>query len=118
MSLYFQTYTNVLKRNFMLILMALVLLVLTFYLWIGVPIFIIGIFIVELTSNTAITHFSISLAGGLLFSMYFLPINLNVAKIIAEIKNRSVSNSFIRLEMIWILGGALFFYIFIILIQV
>lgn len=109
MSLYFQTYSNVLKKNFMLVIMASVLLVLTFYIWVGFAIFIVGASVAELTANLIIIHLSISISGGFLFSLFFLPINLKVAKNIAEIKERSKLMSFIRLELVWILICSLIF---------
>ena len=103
MSLYLQNYSNVLKKNFMLVIIALVLLVLTFFIWAGVPLFIIGNSVAELTSNLVIIHLCISISGGFLFSLFFVPINIKVSQNIADIKNRSVMISFIRIEIIWIL---------------
>jgi len=118
MSLYLQNYSNVLKKNFMLVIIALVLLVLTFFIWAGVPLFIIGNSVEELTSNLVIIHLCISISGGFLFSLFFVPINLKVSKNIADIKNRSVMISFIRIEIIWILVCSLIFeIIFSIVIQ-
>lgn len=118
MSLYSQNYSIVLKKNFMLVIMASVLLVLTFFLWAGVPVFIIGSFVSELTSNLAIIHLCISISGGFLFSLFFVPINLKVAKHIANIKDRRVIISFMRIEIIWILVCSLIFaIIFSIVIQ-
>ncbi|PWA09449.1 hypothetical protein DCC39_13205 [Pueribacillus theae] len=62
MSLYFQTYLRVLKSNFMLVVMASVLLVLTFFIWAGFPFFLIGGAVADLTANLAIIHFCISLS--------------------------------------------------------
>lgn len=109
MSLYSQSYSSVFKRNFMLVIMASFLLVITFFLWAGVPVFIIGSFVSELTSNLAIIHFSISISGGFLFSLYFVPINLKVAEHIASIKNHNVMISFIGIEIIWVLVCTLIF---------
>ncbi len=89
--------------------MASFLLALTFFIWAGVPFFIIGSTVAELTTNFVIIHLSISLSGGLLFSLFFVPINLKVAKNIAEIKQCSVFDSFISIEMIWLLVCSLIF---------
>ena len=85
----------------MLIIMAIVLLAVTFFIWAGVPFFIIGSLVAELTSNPVIIYFCISLSGGFLFSFYFVPVNLKVAKNIASIKRKSVTSSFVRLQTIW-----------------
>lgn len=103
LSLYIQNYLSVLKRDFMLVVMASGLLVLTFFIWAGVPVFIIGNAVADLTSNFAIIHFCISLLGGFLFSLFFVPINLKVSKNIAIIKHRSVASSFVHIQLIWIL---------------
>ncbi|HAM81989.1 hypothetical protein [Ornithinibacillus bavariensis] len=118
MSIYFQNFKDVLKKEFMLVIMVSVLLVFTFFLWAGIPVFIIGSFVSELTSNIAIIHFCISLSVGFLFSLFFVPINLKVARNIAKIKNRSVWISIVRIEIIWIIVCALIFaVIFNIVIQ-
>jgi hypothetical protein len=93
----------------MLLIMAAFLAVLTFFIWTGFPIFIIGSSIANLTTNLVIIHFFIAVSGGLLFSLFFLPINLKVAKRMAEMKRRSVLGSFIRLETMWILGSSLIY---------
>ena len=103
LNLYVQNYLSVLKKNFMLVVIALVLLAVTFFIWAGIPFFIIGILVGDLTSNFVIIYLCISLSGGFLFSIYFVPVNLKVAKNIAEIKRRSVASSFVRLQTIWIL---------------
>ncbi|ASK64152.1 hypothetical protein CFK37_19340 [Virgibacillus phasianinus] len=109
MQLYCDSYLAVLKNNFMLIIMAFVLLIVTFFIWVGFPIFVIGIVVADITSNFVLTHIGVSLSVGLLFSLYFIPINLKVAKNIAVIKSRGPMNSFIRIEAVWILVGAFIF---------
>ncbi|MDL4839816.1 hypothetical protein [Aquibacillus rhizosphaerae] len=112
MQLYYQSYLNVLKRNFMLVIMALILLIITFFIWAGFPFFIIGSGVAGLTTNLVIIHFTISISGGLLFSMYFVPINFKVAKNVAKIKVRGVVNSFVRIQIIWIIVSAIIFEMF------
>lgn len=109
MNIYYHNYLKVLKKNFMLLIMALVLLILTFFIWVGVPFFIIGIIVSDLTSSLILIHLGISLSGGLLFSLYFAPINLKVARRIADIKHRGLIYSFICIETVWILVSALIF---------
>ena len=48
MSVYRQAYASVLKKNFMLLVIALVLVFFTFAFWIGIPIFLVGDILVEL----------------------------------------------------------------------
>lgn len=109
MNLYCKNYSIVLKKNFMLVIMAFALLIFTFFLWAGVPVFIIGSFISELTSNLAMIYFCISISGGFLFSLFFVPINLKVAKHIAKINKNSVMSSFLRIEIVWTLICSLIF---------
>ena len=102
MKMYFHNYIKVLKRNYMLVFMAIVLLVFTFFIWAGFPFFIIGSSVSNLTTNVAIIYFCISLSGGILFTLYFVPINLKVAKSMAPFKKQSVIRSFIQIQVIWI----------------
>jgi hypothetical protein len=109
MGLYCYNYSIVLKKNFMLVIMASMLLILTFFLWAGIPVFIVGSLVSGMTSNLAIAQICIYISGGLLFSLFFVPINLEVAKQIAKLKNRSVMISFIYIEIVWILVCSLIF---------
>lgn len=102
MSNYFNHYSTALKSNFMLVIIACMLLILTFFIWAGVPIFIVGGAVNKLTTNPFLTYLSVSLSGGIIFSLYFLPINLKVAKEIAATEKISSLNSFLRLEAVWI----------------
>ncbi|MBM7602674.1 hypothetical protein JOC75_000644 [Metabacillus crassostreae] len=115
--MYFQSYLSVLKSNYMLLVIASLLSFLTFFIWAGLPVFIIGTAVAELTTNLGVIHFFICVSGGFLYSVMFIPINLQVAKKIAELKNRSVVSSFLRIETIWILiVSVIFETIFVILI--
>ena len=109
MNLYAQSYLTVLKKDFMLVIIAAALLFFTFFLWAGVPVFIIGSFVSTFTSNLVINHLSMSVSTAFLFSLYFVPLNLKVAKHIANRKNRSFMYAFIRVEMIWIAVCSLIF---------
>lgn len=80
MNVYYHSYLKVLKKNFMLIIMALVLLIPTFFIWAGVPFFIIGGVVENITTNLLLVHLCISLSGGFLFSLPFVPINFKVSK--------------------------------------
>lgn len=98
MSYYLNSYLSVLKRNFMLVVIALMLLIPTFFIWAGIPFFIVGSALSNLRDNPILIHLCIALSGGLIFSVYLLPINLIVARKIAVIKKLSSIN----LEAVWI----------------
>lgn len=102
----------------MLVLMAMILLAVTFFIWAGVPFFIIPSLVAELTSNFVIVYLCISLSGGFLFSLYFVPINLKVAKNIGNIKGKHTTVSFMYLQTIFILVSSLIFAIVIGLMKV
>lgn len=87
----------------MLVIIASVLLVVTFFIWAGVPVFIIGSAGANLTTSQFLVNLCISFSVAIIFSLYFLPINLKVAQDIAITKKRSSYNSFIRIEIMWIL---------------
>ncbi|WP_249872841.1 hypothetical protein [Oceanobacillus saliphilus] len=118
MNLYLHNYLDVFKRNFMLVVMALVLLAVTFFIWAGVPFFLIGSLVADLTSNFVIIYLCISLSGGFLFSFYFVPFNLKVAKNIGNIKGDSVTISFMYLQTLWIIVSSLIFGIVLVLMNV
>ncbi|MCK0472482.1 hypothetical protein [Halalkalibacter sp. APA_J-10(15)] len=118
MNLYFQNYITIIKTNFMLIIIALMLLFVTFFIWAGLPFFVIGNTIDLFTNHAIMFYVSISLSGGFLFSLYFLPINLKVAKSIAAIKERGVVRSFLQIQLIWVfVCSVLFGTVLYILIQ-
>ncbi|MYL59959.1 hypothetical protein GLW20_20820 [Virgibacillus halodenitrificans] len=102
MGLYYESTLNVLKKNFMLLIMAIVLLIPTFFLWAGVPFFIIGALVENLISNPVLVFISISLSGGFLFSLYFLPFLYKVAKQLANITQTGVGNVLLRIHTIFI----------------
>lgn len=71
MNLFFHHYLDVFKRNFMLVVMSLVLLAVTFFIWAGVPFFIVGKLVPDFTSNFIVIYLCISLSGGFLFSLSY-----------------------------------------------
>ena len=109
MDLYFQNYLIVLKRNFMLVIVASLLLILTFFIWAGFPVFIIGGLVADLMANLAIIHFCVSLSAGFLFSLFFVPINLKVAEKIANLTSHGVGSSFIYIQIAWTLVCSVIF---------
>lgn len=118
MNLYFKSYLNVLKRNFMLVVIASVLLFVTFFIWAGVPLFVIPSLLNEFTSNFEIAYLCISLSGGFLFSLYFVPLNLKVAKNVGNIKGNRTTISFVYLQTKFILVSSLIFAIVMGLIMI
>ena len=102
MMTYSAAYKEVLQKNFMLVVIAFVLLFPTFFVWAGIPFFIIGGTVGHITTSPILVYLSVALSGGILFSLYFLPLNVKVARYIANTKESSVLYSFLRLEMIWI----------------
>src|SRR5690625_6330972 len=79
-SYYYNSYLNVLKREFMLVIIASILLVVTFFIWAGVPVFIIGSAVASLTTSQFLVNLCISLSVAIIFSLYFLPINFKVVQ--------------------------------------
>ena len=93
----------------MLGIIALVMLMPTFFIWAGIPFFIIGSAVGSLTTNPILLFLCVSLSGCLLFSLYFMPNNLKVAQNLAVTKKRSSLNFFIRIEAVWIVVIAMIF---------
>lgn len=109
MNVYYHSYLKSLKKNFMLVIMALVLLIPTFFIWAGVPFFIIGGAVENITTNPLLVYISISLSGGLLFSLYFVPINLKAAKNMADTTGYDVVKSLICIQTIFMIVSSLIF---------
>lgn len=101
MAQYGRSYLKVLKINFMLLIMALVLLIPTFFIWGGVPIFIVGDAVSNIISNQVFILLSISVSGGFLFSLYFLPINLEFAKHMSHAKGYNLIKYTIRIQVMF-----------------
>ncbi|WP_085524779.1 hypothetical protein [Tuberibacillus sp. Marseille-P3662] len=109
MNVYDHSYLKALKKNFMLVIMALVLLIPTFFIWAGVPFFIIGGIVENSTTNSLLVHLCMSFSGGLLFSLYFVPINFKTAKSIADITDNNVVKCLICIQSIFILVCSVIF---------
>ena len=116
MSLYIKAYAFVLKKNFMLLVIAIALLFFTFAFWIGIPIFVLGNILSQLNIPIFIHGVCISIAVGLFFSIFFIPINLKVEKMVGEMKQESTTQSFSRLHIVFALLSAIVFYLILSLI--
>jgi hypothetical protein len=117
LNLYIHNYIEVLKKNFMLVVMALGLLVVTFFIWAGVPFFLIGSILADFTTNIIIVFVCVSLSGGFLFSLYFVPLNLKVAKEISRIRGIRTTKSFMHVQSVWIIISSLIFAVVLILMK-
>jgi hypothetical protein len=117
LNLYIHNYIEVLKKNFMLVVMALGLLVVTFFIWTGVPFFLIGSILADFTTNIIIVFVCVSLSGGFLFSLYFVPLNLKVAKEISRIRGIRTTKSFMHVQSVWIIISSLIFAVVLILMK-
>lgn len=109
LNLYFQQSIILFKKNFMLFVMAFMLLIVTFFIWAGVPLFVVGSVVAQFTKNIVIVTLFVSLSGGFLFSLYFLPFNVKVAKNISNIKRSNVVAEVFYIEAIWVLLSTLVF---------
>ncbi|CAM3138217.1 hypothetical protein FITA111629_05860 [Filibacter tadaridae] len=106
MRLYREAYIFVLKKNYMLLTIATALLILTFGFWIGIPLFVVGNIFAELNASILIQGVCVFISAGLLFSLFFIPLNLKVAKRVGEMKQQSTLQTFIRLHLAFILLSA------------
>ena len=108
MGLYRESYAFVLKKNFMLLIIAVALLFFTFAFWVGIPIFVVGDLLFKINMPFFIYTVFISISIGLLFTLFFIPINLKVAKMVGKMKERSTLQTFIRLQSVFVLVSAIF----------
>ena len=91
----------------MLLIIAAALLVLTFGYWIGIPIFVVGNMLSKINIPLFINSVCILISAGLMFSLFFIPINLKVAKVVGEMQEQSTLQTFIRLQLVFILVSAI-----------
>lgn len=106
MNLYYKTYVEVLKSQFMLLVIGVALLFFTFFLWAGFPLFIVGDVLVAWNTPDNLILPIVFLLTGLLFSLYFVPIHLQVAKKVALIKQQKTMFSFIKMQTGFMLASA------------
>ncbi|WP_077319085.1 hypothetical protein [Virgibacillus proomii] len=105
MGYYYDIYRDILKKNFMLVVIALILLFPTFFIWVGIPIFFVGNALDNIITSRFLIYLGISFSGSCIFSLYFLPINLKVTRSIAVARKSSALHSFLRSETVWVLVG-------------
>lgn len=109
MKLYANAYKSILKTNFMLLIIAIVLLFFTFGYWLGIPVFIVSMWLFELNTPWYVQVIGVSLSVGILISLFFIPINLKVARRVAEIKDQSALSQLIRIQLTFVLLFAVSF---------
>lgn len=103
MSIYWEAYATVLKKNFMLLIIGLVLVFFTFAYWVGIPVFVVGGMFDELRMPNFISIVILFLSAGFLFSVLFIPLNIKVAHVVGKLKQQSTLQAFTRLQLRFIL---------------
>lgn len=103
MSIYREAYATVLKKNFMLLIIGLVLVFFTFAYWVGIPVFVVGGMLDELRMPNFISIVILFLSAGFLFSVLFIPLNIKVAHVVGKLKQQSTLQAFTRLQLRFIL---------------
>lgn len=106
MNLYYKAYVDVLKSEFMLLVIGVALLFFTFGLWAGFPLFIVGAVLADWNTPGNLILPIVFLLTGLLFSLYFVPIHLQVAKKVAKIKQQKTMFCFIKMQTGFMLSSA------------
>ncbi|WP_397538494.1 hypothetical protein [Rummeliibacillus pycnus] len=79
--------------------------------WAGVPIFIVSKWLFELNTPWYVQFTGVTLSVGMLLSLFFIPINLKVAKTVAEIKCQSTLGRFIKIQLTFVVVFAFVFVI-------
>lgn len=111
MGLYREAYATVLKKNFMLLIMAVVLVFFTFAYWIGLPLFVVGSILGALHIPYFMLSVCVYLNAGLLVSLFFIPLNLKVASVVGKLKQQSTWRAFTRLQLGFVLTCAASIYV-------
>ena len=113
MTSYNKAFRLIIKKNFMLLIISIALLVVTMGFWIGIPVIAIGNILSKLNIPVFIHIICISISVGLFFSLYFIPFHLKVAHLVGEMKNESTIKAFSRLQLVFVLLSATAFYVII-----
>ncbi|MGE7932601.1 hypothetical protein [Viridibacillus arvi] len=116
MSIYGKAYVEFLKKDIMLLIIAIVLLFFSFGWWMGVPVFVVSIFLWDLNIPPLISIILVLLLISVLFTVFFIPMNIKVAKTIGKMKNRSTLKIFSRLQLKFILSSFVIFSLIFIVI--
>ncbi|SHM45324.1 hypothetical protein [Gracilibacillus kekensis] len=93
----------------MLLIIVAVLLFFSSAIWLGVPIFLIGNAVSKIVGNLVVVHLFIALSVGFLFSLFLVPINIEVAQKIASIKQIRLWKAFVRIQVGWLIVVAVLF---------
>ncbi|MEK3953854.1 hypothetical protein [Psychrobacillus sp. FSL K6-1464] len=113
MTYYNRAFRLIIKQNFMLLIISIVLLVVTLGFWVGIPVFVIGNILTKFNIPVFIHIVCISISVGLFFSLYFIPFHLKVAHLVGKMKNESTIKAFGRLQLVFVLLSATAFYVII-----
>lgn len=109
MKLYWQTYKYILKKDIMLLIVACFMLFLTFGLWLGLPVWVISVYIAQFTNSIFLVFIIVPISVGIFFSLYFMPINIKVARSIAHIKKSNTWKILLQIESVFVLIIAVIF---------
>lgn len=109
MKLYWQTYKYFLKKDIMLLIIACFMLFFTSFLWLGLPVWVISVYIEEYTNSILLGIIIVPISVGIFFSLYFMPINIKVARRIADIQKSNKWKILLRIESIFVLMVAIIF---------
>lgn len=116
MKLYWQAYKYILKKDIMLLIIACFMLFFTFGLWLGIPVWVISTYVEKYTNNIILVIIIVPISVGIFFSLYFMPINIKVARRIAHIKKSSTWKKLLRIESVFVLMIAIIFILIVFII--
>lgn len=111
MGLYLEAYTTVLKKNFMVLIMLTVLLIVMFAFWVGIPFFLLGNLLFDFNIPNSLKLFIITVCIAILFTSFFIPINWKVAIEVKKLKHQSKLKAFTYLQLLFILISSFIFYL-------
>lgn len=116
MKLYWQAYKYILKKDIMLLIIACFMLFFTFGLWLGIPVWVISVYIAEYTNSILLVFIIVPISIGIFFSLYFMPINIKVARRIAHIKKSSTWKILLKIESVFVLMIVIIFILIVFII--
>ena len=103
LKLYRNAYKFILKTDFMLLVIALVSIFFTAFIWVGVPVFVMSDWLSKFNIPIYVIIFIVPIIMGFILSLYFIPLNLKVARRVAKIKGQSDLSQLIWIQLAFVL---------------
>ena len=94
-------YLLTVKTNIMLVFMAIVLLIVTAGVWLGLPVIGLPALFGEAKLPVAVYVSIVSISAGVLFSLYFLPLHISFARAAAAERKKGTAAVLLKTQAVF-----------------